>query len=1043
MPGADAERRQLTVMFCDLVGSTALSTQLDPEDLREVVRAYQETCGAVIRRYEGHLAKYLGDGLLVHFGYPVAHENDPERSVRVGLGIVEAMKQLNARLLRERDIQLAVRIGIHTGLVVAGEMGTDDRREELAIVGETPNIAARLERLASPNAVVISEATLRLVPGLFVCEDLGRYTLKGLSDPIPVHRVVEAHEPRSRLEVAARLTPLVGREQELALLLDRWDRVRGGQGQAMLVCGEPGVGKSRLVQALRERLSSEPHVWLECRASPYHETSAFHPVVRLLRHVLGLTPEGEPGAQIAKLEHGLAPAGVSLPEVIPLLAALLSVPHTGPPSLLSPEAQRQRVLETLAGWLLNLAHPQPSVLVVEDLHWIDPSTLELFRMLIERIHATSVLLVGTFRPAFEAPWGSDVSATRLTVNPLTRRQAATMIESLTVGHTLPAAVVDRVAEKTDGVPLFVEELVKSILESEQLSAGASPDDLAIPATLQDSLMARLDRMGPAKQTAQLAAVLGREFSYELLEAVSGNPGALRDSLTRLTDAEIFYERGTWPTVVYTFKHALIREAAYQSLLKRARQECHARVATALETRFGEVVRSQPEVLARHHEEAANIEEAITYWHRAGELATKRAANVEAITHLTRGIALVRTLREGEQRDRREALLHVALGVPLQAVRGYADAEVERCYRRARELSSDSEATLGFRALWGLFQHYNSRAEFETASEIAGQLLAVATRASDPSLSLLAHAVSGVARFWRGEPAAALRDAKAALAVYDPVAHASLSYLYGQDPGVAARVYGGCALAQLGFPEQGLSWIDDGLTLAHACENPFNLAFALIFSAIFHIILGEREPTRRRAEECMAVSAERGFPLWLGVGRMLRAWAVVGDTNDREPMREIRRGIMQQGTTGNQAGGPIGMGLLAEACLAAGEVQRAMEAVDGGLALAHHSSSHMWDAELLRLRGVIQLRADPPSEADAERWLEESRSAAHARGMRISELRSLMALTRLRASRDQQREMRAILETFYGSFTEGLSTPGLQEAKMLIDDLSFGGNAAVG
>jgi class 3 adenylate cyclase/predicted ATPase len=1032
-----AERRQLTVMFCDLVDSTALSARLDPEDLRDVVQAYQETCGAVIRRYGGHLASYLGDGLLVYFGYPVAHENDPERSVRVGLGIIEEMGGLNARFGGEGDIRLAARIGIHTGLVVAGEMGTEEHRDALAIVGETPNVAARLQGIAPPNAVVVSDATLRLIPGLFVSEDLGRYVLKGLSEPMAVHRVVEAREPRSRLEVAARLTPLVGREQDLALLLERWDRVRGGHGQTVLVCGEAGIGKSRLVQALRDGLASEPHIWLECRASPYHETSAFYPVIRLLRQVLELPSEAPAAEQIERLERGLALAGFALPEVMPLLAALLSIPCSDAPPALSPEAQRREVLETLSRWLCSLAKQRPVVLVVEDLHWIDPSTLELLGMLIQQVHAAPVLLVPTFRPAFEPPWSAGPSATRLTVNPLTRPQVATMIESLTVGHTLPVAIVERVAEKTDGVPLFVEELTKSILESGQLSGGSKPDDLAIPATLQDSLMARLDRMGPAKETAQLAAVLGREFSYELIEAVSGSTAALRSSLARLTEAELLYERGTPAGVIYTFKHALIREAAYRSLLKRARQECHARIATVLETRFGDVVNGQHEVLARHHEEAANAEQAIAYWHRAGELATKRAAHVEAITHLTRGIDLVRTLKEGEGRNRREALLCVALGVPLQAVRGYADAEVERCYRRARELCDDRETALGFRALWGLFQLYNSRAEFETASEIAAQLLALATKACEPSLALLSHAVSGVAHFWRGEPAAALRDAEETLAVYEPAAHGALSHLYGQNPGVAARVYGGCALAQLGFPDQGLAWIQAALAQAHECENPFDRAFALTFSAIFHIILGQRELTRCRAEEGLAVSAARGFPLWLGVARMLRAWALVEDPGDREPAREIRRGIMQQGATGNQAGGPIGMGLLADAYLKAGDVPRAREAVDAGLALAAHSSSHVWDAELHRLRGEIHLREDPPSKAAAERCFEEACDAARNRGMKTSELRSMVSLARLRAERGKRREARAALALLYGWFTEGFSTPALLEAKALLEGLSFG------
>ena len=523
----EAERRQLTVLFCDLVDSTVLASQLDPEELREVVRAYQETCAKVIARFEGHIAQYLGDGLLVYFGYPLAHEDDAQRAVRAGLGMVEALGQLNTRLAQERGVHLAVRLGIHTGLVVVGEMGGGTRQEQLAL-GETPNLAARLQGIAAPNTLVISAATLQLLGGFFACQSLGTSLLKGLAQPLEVYQVLYESMARSRLEAAGStgLTPLVGREQEVALLRERWAQVKDGLGQVVLLSGEAGIGKSRLVQVLKEQVAAEPQAWLTpCQCSPYYQNTALYPMIDLLERVaLRFEREESPQQKLSKLEGFLVQYGLPLAEAVPLFAALLSLPLTADyaPLTMSPEQQKQKTLHALLTILLRIAAQQPVLFVMEDLHWVDPSTLEFLSLLVDQGPTARILALLTFRPDFSPPWTGRSHLTQVTLPRLPRRQAAEMTGRVAHGKALPAEVVEQVVAKTDGVPLFVEELTKMVLESGLLQereeryelTGPLPP-LAIPTTLHDSLMARLDRLATVKALAQLGATLGREFSYDL------------------------------------------------------------------------------------------------------------------------------------------------------------------------------------------------------------------------------------------------------------------------------------------------------------------------------------------------------------------------------------------------------------------------------------------------------------------------------------------------------------------------------------------------
>ena len=830
----EAERRQLTVLFCDLVDSTVLASQLDPEELREVVRAYQEACAKVIARFEGHIAQYLGDGLLVYFGYPLAHEDDAQRAVRAGLGIVEALGQLNTRLGQERGVHLAVRLGIHTGLVVVGEVGGGTRQEQLAL-GETPNLAARLQGLAASNTVVISAATWQLLGGFFACQSLGTRPIRGLAQPIEVYQVLYESTARSRLDVAgsAGLTPLIGREQEVGLLLERWAQVKDGLGQVVLLSGEAGIGKSRLVEVLKAHVATEPQAWLTpCQCSPYHQNSVLYPMIDLLERVaLQFERDETPQQKLSKLEGYLVQYGLPLAEAVPLFAGLLSLPlgSSYAPLNMSPEQQKQKTLQAILTTLLRRAAQQPLLFVMEDLHWVDPSTLELLSLLVDQGPTARILTLFTFRPDFTPPWTGRSHLTQLTLHRLTPRQAAEMTGRVAHRKALPAEVVEQVVAKTDGVPLFVEELTKMVLESGLLQereehyelTGPLPP-LAIPATLHDSLMARLDRLATVKGLAQLGATLGREFAYDLLQAVSPwDEGTLRRGLQQLVEAEFLYQQGLPPQATYLFKHALIQDAAYQSLLRSTRQQHHQRIAQVLEAQFPDICETQPELLAQHYTEAGLMAQAIPYWQQAGQRAIERSANLEAIGHLTKGLEVLTTLPDTPDRTRQELDLQTALGPALRNIKGWSAPEAAQAYTRARELCQQvGETPQLFPVLFGLWTSSIVRPEFQTARELGEQLLRLGQHASDPTLLLQAHWVLGFTLFFMGAFAPARAHLEHVMALYDPQQHRSHTLLYGQDPGATSLYYAALALWYLGYPDQALQRGQQAVTLAQELSHPY-------------------------------------------------------------------------------------------------------------------------------------------------------------------------------------------------------------------------------
>src|SRR5882724_7165893 len=841
----EAERRQLTVLFCDLVDSTVLASQLDPEDWREVVRAYQDTCAKVIGRFDGHIAQYLGDGLLVYFGYPQAHEDDAPRAVRAGLGMVEALGQLNTRLAQERGVQLAVRLGIHTGQVVVGEIGGGAKHEQLAL-GETPNLAARLQAMAAPNTLVISATTLPLLGGFFACQSLGSHLLKGFAQPLEVYQVLHESMARTRLEAVGRtgLTPLVGREPEVALLRQRWEQVKDGLGQVVLLSGEAGIGKSRLVQVLMDQVATEPQAWLTpCQCSPYYQNTALYPMIDLLERVaLRIAREESSQQKLSKLEGFLVQYGLPLTETVPLFAALLSLPLPADyaPLTFSPEQQKQKTLQAFLAIFLHIAAQQPVLFVIEDLHWVDPSTLELLGLLVDQGPTARILALFTCRPDFSAPWTGRAHLTQVTLNRLPRRQAVELTGRVARGKALPAKVVEQVVAKTDGVPLFVEELTKMVLESGLLQEQAERyaltgplPPLAIPTTLHDSLMARLDLLSEVKGLAQLGATLGREFSYELLQAVSPwDEGTLQRGLQQLVAAEFLYQQGLPPQATYRFKHALIQDAAYQSLLRSTRQRHHQRIAQVVQEQFPEMAETQPELLAHHYTAAGCAEQAVIYWQRAGQHASDRSAHLEAISHCTTGIELLQTLPEAPEHTQQALTLYIALGAALQMAKGHAAPEVEHAYTQARTLCQQvGETPELVPVLFGLWRFYLVRSQLHMARELGETLLRLAQHADDPALAVLAHSALGFTSLCLGALPVARQHLEEAIARDTPDQHRAPVFRIGHDPGVGCRAYAARALWLLGYPEQALAHVHDALALAHALSHPYTLGPAWCYAAI--------------------------------------------------------------------------------------------------------------------------------------------------------------------------------------------------------------------
>jgi tetratricopeptide (TPR) repeat protein len=933
-------------------------------------------------------------------------------------------------------VRLGVRVGIHTGPVVVGELGTEDRHETLDF-GYSTIIASRLQGVAAPNTVVISGSTLRLVPGLFVTENLGAPELKGVAEPVRVYRVLQPSGVRSRFEISGRLTPLVGREQELGLLLDRWERAEEAEGQAVLVSGEAGVGKSRLLYVLRQRRAEVPHTWLECRCSPYTCNSAFQPVIELVQQGLGFRESDSEKAQLRRLEAGLELTELPASEMLPFLAHLLSLPipdHYPMPDL-SPEFQRKRTIEALVAWILGLSERQTVVMLFEDLHWCDPSTLELLEVLLDQIPTSRVLVLLAFRPEFEPPWLHRSHVIPLMLGRLRAQQVPQMIVGMTEGRSLPAPVVSRIVERADGIPLYVEELTKMILESGQLEEREGSyalttelDDLAIPPTLQDSMMARLDRLSSAKQIAQLASALGRQFPYQLLLRVAErDEPTLRQGLAQLVEAELLFQRGIPPSATYTFKHALIQDTAYDSLLKRARQRLHARIAEALEKVFPDRAEREPELVAHHYERAGRAADAIPYYQRAGDAARMRASNAEAIAHLKRGVELTRLLPEGVASAEAELALQLSLGGATIEAHGFAHEETRRVWARARELcNAGASPSQLSEALVGLSTFHQTRSELDAGIEFGEQLLALGQRTENKDQLCMAFELLGNARFWQGRFPECLKDYDAALEIFDPKRHTAFTLLGALGAGLSSW-----SLWILGYPDRAAVRAEEIVARARAVAYPYVIAFALMVASVTYFFRGDWEICSRYAGESIELAERHGFPLWRGISKVVRALAIAC-SQGRNTLAEATEAASGIGGTGQQAGIPLLLWDLARIHQEGARYPDALGVVQTALAASADGSQSFWDAELLHLKGQL-LCSD--NETEAESFLRGSIKVAQAQGARSLELRAATSLASLLQARGRSADAQRLLSPIFGWFSEGFETQDLRNAKALLKELS--------
>ena len=1023
---ADAERRQLTVMFCDLVDSTSLAARLDPEDLREVIAEYHRAVAAAVAQFDGFVAKYMGDGVLVYFGYPRAHEDDAERAVRAGLGLIDAVGRLDVR-----SVELQARVGIATGLVVVGDLIGEGSAQEQSVVGEIPNLAARLQALAGPDAIVIAAGTRRLVGDLFEYRDLGAVKVKGVAAPVPAWQVLRSSAVASRFEAlrGSALTPLVGREEEIDLLLRRWTRAKVGDGQIVLITGEPGIGKSRITVELEERLHAEPHLRLRYFCSPYCRDSALYPFIDQLWHAAEFARADPPAAKLAKLEAVLTTAA-PLGDDVALLADLLSLPASKRHPLpdLSPQRKKERTLEALIRQLEGLACRQPVVMIFEDAHWIDPTSRELLDLAVECVRNLPVLLIVTFRPEFQPPWTGQPRVTTLTLNRLDRRDRTALVTQIAGVKALADEVVGQIVDRTDGVPLFVEELTKSVLES-----GVTPR--GIPTSLHDSLMARLDRLGPMRRVAQIGAAIGREFPYSLLRTVSAvSEDELQSSLARLVTSELVFQRGTPPDALYVFKHALLQDVAHSSLLRGARQQLHARIAEALEAQSPETMENQPELLAQHCAEAGLGDKSIAYWGKAGRRSAARSAMAEAATQFQKGLEQLALLPNNFERQRQELEFCSGLGAVLQAVKGHAAPETGRAYARARGLWEQ----LGFpseflRVPYGQSRYHAVRGELDCALRLDEDLLRLSRQRNDSGGLVLGHYSFGRDLLLVGRFGLSRSHLEQALAFYDPSTHRSLVHQAGFHPHVDSQAALGIVLFCLGFPDQALTQSNAAVEEARRQAHSPSLAVSLNMSTLPLWLVGDRVALEARADEMAAVAAEQGFSSWRAIGTIYRGWGMVENGDVMEGISLLQSGSLASRATGAEVWIPYHTAILARAYEIAGQIDEAVTQLDDALPTVERTGVCWLAAELHRHKGQMLLRQGH-SEVAEELFRRALRIAVEQEA-KLWELRGAVSLARLRCDQGRRAEARDLLAPIYGWFTEGFDTADLKDSKALLDELT--------
>ena len=1007
----EAERRQITVMFCDLVGATALSEKLDPEDLRGLMQRYQQAAGAVIERYGGHVAQYLGDGLMTYFGWPQAHEDDPERAARASLDIVEAVNAMD----------LQVRIGIATGPVVVGETGGGDASVPKLAVGETPNLAARLQGLAGADQIVVGASTRRLLGGTFELVDMGEQALKGIVEPVLAHRIEGLAATEGRFEAQHQhLTPLVGREAEMAMVTARWEQAKAGEGQVIVLGGEPGIGKSRITQALRERLADEPHMRLRYQCSPYHTNSALHPIMEQIERAAGFQRDDAPDNKLDKLER-LFPDGAGRA----LLASLLSLPVERYPALaMSPQKQKEETLRTLAAQVTTLAAEQPVLLIFEDAHWIDPTSQELLDLVVPLVAAHHVLAVISHRPEYQPPWLGQGHVAPLALTRLGRADAAAMVARVS-DTPLPDEVLDQIVAKTDGVPLFVEELTKTVIE------GGAETANAIPETLQDSLMARLDRLSPVKEVAQIGACFGRQFSHELLAAVSPlGDNELGEALQQLLNSELIHRSGDH----YAFKHALVQDAAYNSLLKSRRQQLHTKIAEALIENSPAIAETEPEVLAHHYTQADLTVEAIPHWLAAGQNAIARLALVEAISHCSSALELVLAEPPSKPSDRMEIAARAALGTAHMALRGWQAIEVRDTLAPAWELMRTTPTDVSASSLgWLLCMQACTTAQIDESLRWVQEIFDARSWSSDPDLEIVGHMSGIVCEFWHPDFAAVIAHGDRIHDLYDADRHAHLVTVTNHDPLSIAGIYVSFALWMLGYPDQARKVAGEKDLHADRVGHPFDRAFVRATGAAAYAYLKDAEKIIEAHNICRRISDDNGIPFLRDVvSHIFMCTAHTISENFEEALNSADIILNGWNLSGLRLAVPMFHCQRSEALILRGCATEAVLLLRQAVDLIETRNDRAHEPEVYRLLGVALSQTQEPGAEDA---LTKAITLAQSQNAKGWELRAATSLARLRQSQGKAQEAHDLLAPVYGWFTEGFDTPDLKDAKALLAELA--------
>ena len=1040
-----SERRQISVMFCDLVDSTQYATRLDPEEFKSLMHAYQSACRAVVERYEGHISQYHGDGLEVYFGWPAASEDSAERAVRAGLDVVEAVKRI-------RTLEgLSVRVGISTGLVVIGETGHGDPSVPSSAIGDATYVAARLQAIAKTNSVIIAEATNRLISARFDREELGPQKLKGIAEPVPAFCIRHIHEDSTRFDAAptVALTPLVGRDAELALLRRRWREVTEGEGQIVYVSGVPGLGKSRIAYELERGIEREPYFSLKFQCLPIHMQSSFFPIIQqILRHG-GLKAEDSEQIKLEKIERVLSRATRQFRRVVPLIANMLSIPTGAPYAPLEMTAVQVKVqtLTVLVNLLVSLSARRPVLCLVEDAQWIDPSTQELLDHAAGQIERSRVLLVVTHRPEYQPTLGAQANVSALTISRLSRREVTEMTQLALRDQRVPNSVMQGIVSKSDCVPLFVEELVRGVVESPgttvRSASNQEMDPLAswsVPVSLRDSLVARLDRAPQGRAVAQMAAVVGREFPYEILLRISSlSRSELNSTLSHLRQWDIVQRTECGPQTSYAFKHALLRDAAYESLLNSTRKELHAKVGAAIEELSPEIIEDQPELLAYHYSMAGAAELAVRYWLAGGRRARSRSANLEAAVQFQKALEFVRLLDDGPERAAAELEIQLSLGLCSIAVHGYSSDGARESFEHACRLSTDSgDPNKEIQAVFGLWGHYWTIARHDRAIELSETLLDRANRLNDPIAMTVGHRALGSTLYTLGDFVRARSQLELALAPKQVTTTEapSLSLSYAVDPRVAAQLVLAWDLWILGYPEQARRHALEGFERATEQNNPYSIAFAHYVVSAVSLLRGEIPDALKHAELGLGVSREHRINLYVLYSQFARGCALAMMGQKHEAMSEIHEGIEQARRINLRHMRGFMSGWLAAIQSEIGDPDAALSTLDDALKETNDVSGRAWESELRRLRGDTLLLLRPSAIDEAERDYNEAIAIASKQRARSYELRATMSLAQLLGRRGRKEEALRRLDAILKWFSEGLETADLMHAKALRKTLSL-------